>query len=204
MPDRPFKVLGIQHVAMVHVMNDPPATPIVANLSPSMPYLCSDGRWVLPVPVGDRQFRAAYRVLGDPRLQGDDFLSSLQRAERVEELVGIFAHNFAKKPRDEWVRLFIDADVPITPITDRSEVFDVEQVQANGMIVEAEHPTMGRHRMTQVPLTLSKTPGAVRTTSPMQGQHTAERRASMEFSTAASVANSFAMPASMSQRSASS
>jgi crotonobetainyl-CoA:carnitine CoA-transferase CaiB-like acyl-CoA transferase len=42
------------------------------------------------------------------------------------------------------------------------------------MVVEVDHPVIGRMKTLGVPVKLSETPGSVTRAAPMQGQHTRE------------------------------
>jgi crotonobetainyl-CoA:carnitine CoA-transferase CaiB-like acyl-CoA transferase len=54
------------------------------------------------------------------------------------------------------------------------EVFDDPHVKALGLAVAIEHPRLGKQAVQNLPVTLSRTPGKVRTASPDMGQHTDE------------------------------
>jgi len=43
----------------------------------------------------------------------------------------------------------------------------------SGMLVDLEHPALGRARTTGIPIKLSATPGSVRMAAPMVGEHSA-------------------------------
>jgi crotonobetainyl-CoA:carnitine CoA-transferase CaiB-like acyl-CoA transferase len=48
------------------------------------------------------------------------------------------------------------------------------QIVAREMVVETEHPSVGKFRTLGVPTKLSRTPGALRRPAPRLGEHTAE------------------------------
>ncbi len=52
------------------------------------------------------------------------------------------------------------------------ETFADPHVQARGMIAEVEHPEFGKVRQVGIGPKFSDTPGSVRTTAPMRGEHT--------------------------------
>src|SRR6266403_5009958 len=76
------------------------------------------------------------------------------------------------KPTAHWVDVLNKAGVPCGPIYNVKEVFDDPHVQALGLAVTIEHPRLGKQSVQNLPVTLSRTPGAVRTASPDMGQHT--------------------------------
>ena len=78
------------------------------------------------------------------------------------------------KPTAHWVDVLNKAGVPCGPIYNVKEVFADPHVQALGLAVTIEHPRLGKQSVQNLPVTLSRTPGAVRTASPDMGQHTDE------------------------------
>jgi len=76
------------------------------------------------------------------------------------------------KPSAHWVEVLNKAGVPTGPIYNVKEVFEDPHVQALGLAVTIEHPRLGKQSVQNLPVTLSRTPGAVRTASPDMGEHT--------------------------------
>ena len=64
--------------------------------------------------------------------------------------------------------------MPAAPILEREQVFFEPQIADTGIITKVEHPKAGTVRMFAPPVRLSETPGAIRTPSPLLGQHTEE------------------------------
>jgi formyl-CoA transferase len=62
--------------------------------------------------------------------------------------------------------------VPCGPILNVQEVFEDEQIRHLGLAVTIQHPRLGEQQVQNLPVTLSRTPGAVRTASPDLGEHT--------------------------------
>ncbi len=167
--------IAIQHVHLVRLAMDSAGPAQEPRQAVSKPYLCSDGLWVLPVPVGDKQFHNMYRVIGDPELVDNPaYATGLGRAEHSDYLIRKLTGIFAGKTRDEWVRLLEEHDVPVTPINSREEVFDNAQVVANDFVADIDHPALGRAEMTGIPLNLSGMPGKITRPAPLMGQHTDE------------------------------
>ena len=54
------------------------------------------------------------------------------------------------------------------------EVMDDPSLRQRGFVVDVDHPEAGRWPQLGVPFKLSRTPGAVRSHAPLQGQHSAE------------------------------
>jgi crotonobetainyl-CoA:carnitine CoA-transferase CaiB-like acyl-CoA transferase len=76
------------------------------------------------------------------------------------------------KTSAEWVDILNKAGVPCGPILDVKQVFEDEQIKHLQLAVEIEHPRLGRQRVQNLPVTLSRTPGKVVSASPDLGEHT--------------------------------
>jgi crotonobetainyl-CoA:carnitine CoA-transferase CaiB-like acyl-CoA transferase len=76
------------------------------------------------------------------------------------------------KTSAEWVEILNKAGVPCGPILNVKEVFEDEQVRHLKLATTVQHPRLGEQTVQNVPVTLSRTPGVVRTASPDLGEHT--------------------------------
>jgi crotonobetainyl-CoA:carnitine CoA-transferase CaiB-like acyl-CoA transferase len=76
------------------------------------------------------------------------------------------------KTSAEWVEALNKAGVPCGPILNVKEVFEDEQVRHLQLGTTIHHPRLGEQTVQNLPVTLSRTPGAVRTASPDLGEHT--------------------------------
>ncbi|HEY7648369.1 MAG TPA: CaiB/BaiF CoA-transferase family protein [Methylomirabilota bacterium] len=76
------------------------------------------------------------------------------------------------RDRDDWYERLVRADVCVGKVYDVEEVVADPQIRHRRMIVEAEHPTVGKVRQFGIAIKLSDTPGAVRSAAPLPGEHT--------------------------------
>jgi crotonobetainyl-CoA:carnitine CoA-transferase CaiB-like acyl-CoA transferase len=76
------------------------------------------------------------------------------------------------RSRDEWYELLVKADVCVGKVYDVEEVPADPQVQHRQMIVEIEHPTHGRVKQVGIAIKMSETPGSIRRSAPVSGEHT--------------------------------
>lgn len=81
---------------------------------------------------------------------------------------------FLTKSRDEWFHLLKDKNIPITPVYELDEVFTDPQVKHRQMVTEFDHPKLGKVKQTGICAKFSDTPGEIRSTAPLPGQHTDE------------------------------
>jgi len=65
----------------------------------------------------------------------------------------------AISPRDEWLRLLTEADIPNAPVSVRERFIDDPQVAALGMRIEFDDPEAGRTVQMNTPVRLHGTPG---------------------------------------------
>jgi formyl-CoA transferase len=80
----------------------------------------------------------------------------------------------AEQPRSHWLALFDAADIPCGPINDYAQVFADPQVTARGMVLETDHPVLGRLRTLGSPIRMSGTPADAGRRAPLLGEHTDE------------------------------
>ena len=81
---------------------------------------------------------------------------------------------FATKTAREWVDLFRQHDLLIEIAQDYSALETDPQVVANDMLMTLEHPAHGPIKFVAPAVTLSATPGEIRSGAPEYGQHTEE------------------------------
>ena len=76
------------------------------------------------------------------------------------------------RTRDEWYEDLVTRDVCVGKVYDVEEVFEDPHVRARQMLVETEHPEIGKVKEVGIAIKLSSTPGAVRVAAPYRGEHT--------------------------------
>lgn len=109
-------------------------------------------------------------LVADPRFENAPW--GITNLEDREALLSILAPIFREKPRDYWLKLLEEADVPSAPVMTRPEFIDDPQVRYNGMRVEVNDPLLGRTVQMGVPVTLTGTPGRIKGPAPRLGEHT--------------------------------
>lgn len=114
--------------------------------------------------------------VSDPRYEKAPWgIAPEDRDELAEKIASIIA----TKPREEWLRILREHDVPCAPVTSRQEFIAHRQTIHNGMRVELEDPQLGKTVQMGVPVRLSHTPGAIIGPAPLLGQHTEEVKNSL-------------------------
>jgi crotonobetainyl-CoA:carnitine CoA-transferase CaiB-like acyl-CoA transferase len=142
--------------------------------SPSGVYVCRDGRGIVITCPSEKFFGNLCGALGvswniEPR-----FATIEQRLAHQDDLDGVLGQRCRDFDRDALLERLIAADVLAAPIHEIPDVVRDPQVRHNDMIVSTRHATLGTVDVTGVPIKLRGTPGSVRRSAPVQGQHTAE------------------------------
>lgn len=110
-------------------------------------------------------------VVGLRELQG---LNMSQRRQRRKELVDRLRPVFLQKPRDEWIRVLAEADVPVAPVQTFDDVARDPHVMARGMIQGSTRASEERMRQTGIPFKMSEMNGSMRMPAPQLGEHNRE------------------------------
>ena len=135
---------------------------------------CADG-YITLGSANDRLFQRLCELLGHPEWTAEpDFANATLRvrnrvalAERIERIT-------AGDTRQYWLARLDAAGIPCGPINNYAEAFADPQVRAREMVVEIEHPTLGRMQTAGSPIKMSETPPVVARPAPLLGEHTRE------------------------------
>jgi len=95
-------------------------------------------------------------------------------SEKWDEIRSSLKQIFLTKTRDQWFELLICNDVPAGKVYTPDEVFNDPQVLHRQMVIEVEHPTLGKIKQVGIAPKFSSTPGKVRSLAPLPGEHTDE------------------------------
>jgi crotonobetainyl-CoA:carnitine CoA-transferase CaiB-like acyl-CoA transferase len=106
-------------------------------------------------------------LIDDPRFCDND-----QRRDNRDELVPILEQVLRTRPGAEWLRLLSEAQVPCGPINTLDRLFADPQVEARNMVVEIEHPAVGRLHSIGNPVKTPPMPEGPFEPPPLHGQHT--------------------------------
>ncbi|MHA1631423.1 MAG: CaiB/BaiF CoA transferase family protein [Candidatus Freyarchaeota archaeon] len=133
-------------------------------------YETSDGKYITLGMLEEAFWRNFCRAVGRLDLENYPYLSP----EKREELSGIIRQIIRSKTRDEWLKIFGDADVPCGPVNEIEEVFSDPQVLHREMLMEVEHPKAGKIKQVGFPLKFSEKWSVIRRYPPLLGEHTEE------------------------------
>jgi len=142
-----------------------------------------DGYLVIAAQVDDAWQRLA-RLIGGDALAGDArFTTPNARNANYEEAMAIVrGWALAQASRNACLAALDEAGVPCAPIQTIDEVVADPQVKARGMLVEQQHPVLGRVTLPNLPFHFSDCDTTIRTVAPAIGQHNRAIAESLGFS----------------------
>ena len=133
---------------------------------------CADG-YVTIGAANDRTFRRLCEALGHSDWAVDpEYRDDTHRIRNREALAARIEAVMETRPRAHWLELLESHGVPCGPINDYAEVMADPHVRARELVVETDHPTLGRIQALGTPIKLSETPLAPGRPAPRLGQHT--------------------------------
>jgi CoA:oxalate CoA-transferase len=144
------------------------------SLVPYEAFAARDGFVIVGVgsPSLWRDFCAAIQrpeLFDDPR-----FATNALRVTRYGELRAIIEPILFSRNVDEWIAILEAAGIPCGRVRSVAEALENPQVAARGLLLDLEHPTLGRGRYVGSPIHLDgASRGSIRP-PPLLGQHTAE------------------------------
>ncbi len=108
-------------------------------------------------------------LIEDPR-----FMTDTSRVSHWDERLELMAEVLRTATTADWIARLDAEQVPCAPILRRRDLLTDPQIAANELIVESEHPHVGRIRQTRPAARFEKTPSEIRRPAPTLGQHTDE------------------------------
>lgn len=96
------------------------------------------------------------------------------KGKKWAEISSYLKKVFLTRSRDEWFEFLTGKDVPVGKIYTFEEVFNDPQVLHRQMVLEIDHPTLGKVKQPGIAVKLSDTPGKVRKLAPITGENTEE------------------------------
>jgi crotonobetainyl-CoA:carnitine CoA-transferase CaiB-like acyl-CoA transferase len=160
-------------------------TPRTGNRSqyfaPSGTYACADGKKVV-ITCPSQKFFANLCVALDADWDRDPRFETIEeRLRHQDALDALIDERCRRHERDALLARLVAADVLAAPINAIPDVVRDPQVLHNDMIVPTEHAKLGTLEVTGVPVKLRGTPGSIRRSPPLKGQHTAEVLAELGY-----------------------
>ena len=134
-------------------------------------FASTDGYVVIAAQVDDAWKRLA-RLVGGPSLASDTrFHSAAGRNANREEILPIVRGWTAQRSVRECLAALEAIDVPGAKVQRIDEVLADPQIVARGMVIEQEHPVLGKVRLPNLPFRFSDCDLSQKMPAPLLGQH---------------------------------
>ncbi|MFG3530005.1 CaiB/BaiF CoA transferase family protein [Streptomyces sp. NPDC047917] len=145
------------------------------QIVPASDFTASDERRVSIHAGTDTLFGRLAVVMGRPELAADPaYATRAARAEHADSLYALIADWACGHPADEVTKLLSDAGIPASPLMSIADIAADAHYQERGTLVTVEDPEFGQLLMVAPLPKMSKTPGSIRSTGPVLGEHNAE------------------------------
>jgi len=135
------------------------------NPAPFGTYKTKDGY----LAIAMNPFDTLVEALGDPSLlvYNDKQVLFDKRDEIYYRIQAVTI----TKTTEEWLTIMLGYDLWVAQVNNQSAVANDPQVIHNNTFVNIQHPKAGNLKVTNIPFTMSETPGAITRPSPMIGEH---------------------------------
>jgi crotonobetainyl-CoA:carnitine CoA-transferase CaiB-like acyl-CoA transferase len=143
-----------------------------------------DGNLVIAAQVDDAWKRLAKVIGGDALATDARFHNPEGRNANREMILGRIKDWTLARSVRECTAALDAAEVPCAPVQNIDAVLADPQVRARNMIIEQEHPVLGKVRLANIPFTFSDCDVTPRTVAPLMGQHNRQIAARLGFTEA--------------------
>ncbi len=103
----------------------------------------------------------------DPR-----FATPADRQDHINERLELTQERLADDSAEYWLERLTEFGVPCAPVLTRTELIEHEQIRANDIVVESDHPVAGRLRQARPAARFSSMPEVPMQAAPLLGEHT--------------------------------
>jgi crotonobetainyl-CoA:carnitine CoA-transferase CaiB-like acyl-CoA transferase len=140
-------------------------------------YETKDNKFIAIASAEPKFFANLCKALGR-----EEYVSYQMDRAKAKEIRAFFTETFLTKTRDEWFSLLYENDTAVGKVYSIGELISDPQVLHRQMIVELNHPMLGKIRQSGIPIKLSDTPGRIRKFSPKIGEDTVEVLSELGYS----------------------
>ncbi|MCC6438953.1 MAG: CoA transferase, partial [Acidimicrobiales bacterium] len=141
-------------------------------------FRCADDRWLFMACGTLRFWERMLQVIGRPDLLGDPRLPSppwgLVDPDAVAFIAPLLEEVFETRPRQEWLRLLREADIPVQPVQSREEFLASSLARSNELSVTVDDPRLGPVRIGGRPVRFGSGDGGAPRPAPAAGAHNDE------------------------------
>ncbi len=135
-------------------------------------YETSDGYISVAVQT-DKQWRGLTEALERPEWLDDPRFGTQElRQVNIDDRLGLTQEVLKTNSSAHWLARLEAADIPCVPVLTRNQMISNEQIAANEVVIETEHPDAGRLRQARPAAVFSETPTPTPRPAPRLGADT--------------------------------
>ncbi|WP_153108871.1 CaiB/BaiF CoA transferase family protein [Propionivibrio limicola] len=134
-------------------------------------FTATDGYVVIAAQVDEAWKRFAKRVGGEALAADRRLHSAAGRNAHRLKILAIVRPWVAQRRVAECLAALEEIDVPAAKVQNIEEVLADPQIKARGMLVEQEHPVLGKVQLANLPYHFSECDTTLKTAAPLLGQH---------------------------------
>lgn len=143
------------------------AEPLTGGLACYGVYRCADGKFLVVGALEPKFWKQFCEILDRPQWGSRQFSQGREAQAFKEELAALFL----TKTRRQWMSLFGEADVCVSPLLDLEELESDPQLRERGVFLEQEHPELGMLKGIANPLKFSRSRTGAEHPAPALGEH---------------------------------
>ena len=135
---------------------EPKKMPLGAHqtIVPSQLFATTDS-WLMVMAQQDKFYRSLVIEIGLPELAEDKrFVTMELRYQNREALLETLSQRFKSQTTAEWVKL-LEGKIPVAPVNSIPQALEEPQLEALGMIMGYDHPSLGHVRQIGPPFSVS-------------------------------------------------
>lgn len=137
-------------------------------------YETSNGFMTVAV-MSNKEWLALTRALEHPEWLDDPrFKTPSLRDQNIDARLQLTQDVLKTRTTEEWLQRLEAEEVPCAPVLTRDQVINHPQVLASNILMETDHPVVGRLRQTRPAARFAKTAPEYRRGAPLLGEHTSE------------------------------
>ena len=118
------------------------------------------------IAIGMNSVKKMAKIVGLPQYDSKEYASN-NVIENRDEIRFAFDLVFQKKRTDEWLEILLKEDIWCSQVNNFDEMVKDSQIKHNEMIIEIDHPVVGRVKTTGFPVWFSETPQKIYKPAPL-------------------------------------
>ncbi|GAA1843999.1 CaiB/BaiF CoA transferase family protein [Actinomadura bangladeshensis] len=139
------------------------------SIAPYGTFRCKDGQ--IQIGVANQNLWRRFAPLVGIDADDPRYATIPARAARRPELTADIERVLAGDTRDAWLARLDEAGVPAGAIRSIDEVYEWEQTRSQGLVIEVDHPQLGRIELPGPPLRFDGAPPRAHAAPPLLGEH---------------------------------